>query len=209
MTYCTDTDLLRWDPTLLADAAFASQTRLTGTGTLAGTTFTLAAGSFTDAGVVPGEVLVLGGPSVAGCYPIVAVASDTTLVVSSLHEQLDDGVARPVGAADAAAFTVRTLWPQRDLVCRAIDDALELRPGQVVTNPSALRRAAALGTLHLVYTALSAINPEQSLDRRIRAELFERLYRKALRGAVVEIDTDGDGEPDVARSLAVIRLQHA
>ena len=36
MTFCTDTDLLPWEPNLLREASFASQTLLTGTGDLAG-----------------------------------------------------------------------------------------------------------------------------------------------------------------------------
>jgi hypothetical protein len=39
-----------------------------------------------------------------------------------------------------------------------------------------------------------------------RVEMYERLYRRALRSATVELDTDGDERADVARPLNVLRL---
>ena len=46
MPFCNDIDLLHWEPGLLKDATFASQTLISGTGNLAGATFTISSGSF-------------------------------------------------------------------------------------------------------------------------------------------------------------------
>ena len=69
MVYCTDVDLLHWEPNIFRDALFASQLLISGTGNLAGTSFTLASGSLTSAHVVPDEVMVLSG-ALAGSFPI-------------------------------------------------------------------------------------------------------------------------------------------
>ena len=44
LTFCNDIDLLHWEPNILRDAAFASQTLISGTGDLAGSTFTIPSG---------------------------------------------------------------------------------------------------------------------------------------------------------------------
>src|SRR5437764_14839643 len=85
MVYCTDVDLLHWEPNIFRDALFASQLLLSGTGNLAGTTFTLASGSLVDAHVVPDEVIVLTG-AVAGSFPVVSIDSATQLTLSVLHD---------------------------------------------------------------------------------------------------------------------------
>src|SRR5947209_1329292 len=119
MVYCTDVDLLHWEPNILRDALFASQLLLSGTGSLAGTTFTLASGSLSSAHIVPDEVVVLSG-ALAGSFPIVSVNSATQLTLSVLYDGLfpDSGsaVATPAGTAADLGFAVRTFWPQRRVV---------------------------------------------------------------------------------------------
>ena len=81
MIYCNDVDLLHWEPNIFRDALFASQLLISGTGNLAGTSFTLASGSLTSAHVVPDEVIVLSG-ALAGSFPIVSIDSATQLTLS-------------------------------------------------------------------------------------------------------------------------------
>ena len=40
----------------------------------------------------------------------------------------------------------------------------------------------------------------------VREQLYERLYRRALRSARLEIDTDGDGQANLRRPLNVMDL---
>jgi hypothetical protein len=212
MTFATDVDLLHWEPNLLREAGFASQTLLSGTADLEGTTITLTGGSsLLDSKVQPDHVLYLGGP-VDGSFPIVRVDSATELTLSVMYDALfpgqGDGEAAPAGSATSVPFAIRTFWPQRRITSELLLQAAGLRPEQAhrILNPGSLKRACTLGTLHMIYSALSAAAPDAS-DFSVRADLYERLYRRALRSARVEIDLDSDGSAECVRPLNVMSLQ--
>ena len=213
MTFCTDIDLLHWEPNILRDATFASQTLISGTGNLAGTVFTLASGSLTTAHVTRDQVIVLTGAT-SGCYPIVSVDSATQLTLSTLYDGLfptsGDPVASPAGTATGLTFVIRTFWPQRRVISELLLQAAGLDPtddaAHTIVNPESLRRPCTLGTLHMIYSALAAAATDPK-NLEVRVELYERLYRRALRSARVELDRDGDGVADTARALNVLELQ--
>jgi hypothetical protein len=213
MTFANDIDLLHWEPNILKDAAFASQTLISGTGNLAASTFTISAGSFTTSHVTNDLVIVLAG-SVAGSFPIVSVDGATQLTISTLYDGLfpssGDPAASPVGTANGLTYTIRTFWPQRRIVSELLLQAAGLDPtddaAATIVNPQSLRRPCALGTLQMIYSALAAASAEpEALN--VRAEIYQRLYRRALRSVTIEIDRDGDGEGDIARGLNVMSLQ--
>jgi hypothetical protein len=213
-TYCTDVDLLHWEPNLLKDAAFASQTLIAGTANLAGTTLTITSGSLSDAHVEANEVVVLSG-SVAGSFPVVSVDSATVMTISVLYDKLfpfsdDDAVIpSPVGTASGLSYVVRTFWPQRRIVSELLDRASGIDPesadAPTVLNPQALKRACTLGTLQMIYNALAAASgaPE---SYKVRADMYENLYRRAMRSARVELDLNGDGVADCRRDLGVLQI---
>lgn len=215
-TFCTDIDLLHWEPNICRDAAFASQTLISGTGDLAGSVFTIATGSFTTAHVTPDQVIVLTGGT-SGSYPIVAVNSATQLALSVLYDGLyptsGDPVPSPPGTAAGLAYVVRTFWPQRRIVSELLLSACGLDPADVeaadaILNPTALKRPCTLGTLHLIYSALAAAAAEPDA-LMLRVTMYERLYRRALESARVHLDLDGDGVAEVVRALNVLELQRA
>lgn len=210
--FCSDTDLLRWEPTIFAEAAFASQTLLTADCTLAGTTLTLSgAASFETSRVRVGQVAAISGTAVNGCYPILSIDSATTATVSILHDGLDapEPEIAPVGTSVGLHVAVRTFSPQRQIVSELLAWMSGIRPetSARVMNAQVLRRPCALGTLQMIYNAMAAAAPaNESADLVVRAELYERLYRKSLRGVVVELDLDGDGRIDSQRSLQLVQF---
>jgi hypothetical protein len=215
MIYCTDVDLLHWEPNLFRDAAFASQLQLAGTGDLNGTTFTLDAGSLAAAHVAANQVIVLTG-TVSGSYPIVSIDGATQLTLSVMYDGLypetGAGVASPVGTALDLGYAIRTFWPQRKVVSDLLTRAAGIGPetdapavAQVV-NTEALRRPCVLGTLQMIYSALAAAAAEPA-NFSTRAELYERLYRRALAQTRVRMDLDGDGREDATRMLSVVELK--
>ena len=213
-TFCTDIDLLHWEPSICRDAAFASQTLISGTGDLVGSAFSIASGSFTAAHVTPGQVIVLTGGT-SGCYPIVSVDSATQLTLSVLYDGLyptsGDPVPSPPGTAPGLAFAVRTFWPQRRIISEMLLtlcglDASDVTAGERIFNPAALKRACTLGTLHLVYSALAAVAPDPEVLLP-RLDLYYRLYRRAIASTRVQLDLNGDGVAESARALNVLELQ--
>ncbi len=215
MTFCTDADLLHWEPNLFRDATFASQLQLSGTGDLAGTTFTLDTGSLTDANIAAQQVIVLSG-ALAGSYPIVSVNSATQLTLSVLYDGLypdeGEGVAGPVGTAADLGYAIRTFWPQRRIVSDMLLRAAGVGPETIapteeqVLNPLALKRACVLGTPQMIYGALAASAAEPA-GLSARADLYERLYRRAVTHTRVQLDLNGDGREDATRHLGVIELK--
>ncbi|MEO6436890.1 MAG: hypothetical protein ABIP55_14175 [Tepidisphaeraceae bacterium] len=213
-TFCTDTDLLHFEPNLCRDAVFASQTLISGTGNLAGSIFTIATGSFTTTHVTPDQVIVLTGGT-SGSYPIVSVDSATQLTLSVLYDGLypasGNPVPSPAGTATGLAYVIRTFWPQRRIISEMLLTAAGLDPADAgaadkLLNPEALKNACTLGALHLIYSALAAAatDPEPLLPR---IATYERLYRGALGATRVELDLDGDGVAEIVRALNVVELQ--
>jgi hypothetical protein len=215
MIYCTDVDLLHWEPNIFRDAAFASQLQLSGTGDLSGTTFTLDTGSLAAAHVAAHQVIVLSG-TIAGSYPIISIDGATQLTLSVMYDGLypESGptVASPVGTAIDLGYAIRTFWPQRqvvsDLLTRAagIGAEADAPAGAAIINTEALRRPCVLGTLQMIYSALAAAAAEPPMFAA-RADLYERLYRRALAQTRVQVDLDGDGRADVTRMLSVVELK--
>ena len=206
---CTDIDLLRWEPHIASEAAFTTQTLLTTTGSVSGTTLTLAAGSFNSARVRAGFIACLTG-AINGSFPIVSINSESTCTLSVMYDGLDDSPALPVspGAGGELTISIRSFFPQRKIVSDLLSRMAGIEPGTSasILNPNDFRKPAVLGTLHMIYSAMSTAAFENRSDLIIRAELYERLYRKSLRGVVAEIDTDGDGSCDRQQSLRVVQF---
>ncbi len=215
MTFATDVDLLHWEPNLLREAQFASQTLQSGTADLSGTTLSISGTPFTfeDTKIAPHHVVYLGVPF-DGSYPIVTVDSATEITISVLYDGLfpDEGEpeSAPVGTATGISFAIRTFFAQRAIVSELLLQAAGLKSDQssAILNPSALKRPCSLGTLQMIYSALAAA-AENPSDFTVRADLYERLYRRALRSAVVEVDLDQDGVPESRRALNVLELRRA
>src|SRR5690348_6050683 len=203
MTFCNDIDLLHWEPNILKDAAFVSQTLISGSGDLTGTVFTIGSGSFNAAHVTADGAIVLGG-SILGTFPILSVDSATQLTISVLYDGLypaaGDPTASPITTASGVDYAIRTFWPQRRVMSELLLQAAGLDPtddaADSIINPQSLKRACTLGTLHMIYSALAAA-AEDPKNLNARVSLYETLYRRALRNAKVEIDADGDGRADI------------
>lgn len=206
--FATDTDLLHWEPNLLRDAGAVAQTLLSGTGTIESTSFTIDSGSLLDAQISGEHVIVLDAP-ISGSFPIVSVDSATAMTLSVLHDQIgaDGFSAWTPGAGSGIGFAIRTFWPQRRIVSEllSLTAGVDFAHASRIINPEALRRPCVLGSLQMIYTALAAASEEPGAYL-VRAEMYERLYRRALRATRVDVDLDDDGHIDVRRSLNVLQL---
>jgi hypothetical protein len=209
--FATDIDLLHWEPNVMIDAAGAAQTMLAGTGDLAGTIFTISAGTLASAHVTSDHAIVLAG-DVAGSFPIIHINTATELELSVLYDDLyrDDAPADPCspGAGNDLNFFIRTFWPQRQVASELLLQAARILPensGQIL-NPDALRRPCTLGSLQLIYTAMAA-SADEPAPFLVRADLYQKLYERALRSARLELDLNGDGIADEIRSLNIVQVR--
>src|SRR5438552_16807901 len=118
MIFCNDVDLLYWEPDVIKEAAFASQTLDVGSGDVAGNTLNVTSGLALDTQkVAAGQMIVFSG-AMTGSFPIIAVPGPFTLSFSALYDDFfpDRGSPPdPVGAASVrgADFGIRTFWAQR------------------------------------------------------------------------------------------------
>ena len=123
MTFCDDKDLLHWEPNLFIEAATVSQTLLSGSGNLEGTTFSITSDGPTlnDAHVAPNHVVIFsGGPN--GSFPVTEIVNPTKLGLSVLYDDISAAgfAPSPAGFGEGVAFAVRTFWPQRNAASEAI-----------------------------------------------------------------------------------------
>lgn len=210
MTFATDIDLLHWEPSLLEEAPFPSQILLAGSCDLDESALTIETGSFTDAQVQVGNVVVLTG-AIAGTFPITAVDSATQIQVSALYDQLSpDFIPSKVGTATGLTFSIRTYWAQRQMASDLILATAGLDPeefGEKVLITAPLKRACVLGTLQMIYNAIAIGEPQDNHPNAIRSNLYGKYFRKSLRQVKLEIDTDGDGEAEIIKDLNVCLLK--
>jgi hypothetical protein len=210
--FITDRDLLVLEPNVFRDAGWIGQRPLQGTGSVSGTNLTLTAGSFTTAGVAPGHVLLYD----ALALEVVSVTSATVAVVSLLRAQASDA-ALPPPALGSKPVTCWTFRPQAFLMhsqmLRMLGIEPEAAPDSMVceasiVNPQALALAEALGTLHLVYAAASALSPADSA-LPARAMMYRQRFEEERRRAIARLDLDGDGQADCTRRLNILQLARA
>jgi hypothetical protein len=210
--FCTDVDLLHWEPNIFRDAAVSAVLLLSGKADLQGTELTCTWKS-NGCDTLPkninvDDVVVLAG-EISGSFPITAV-SGPRLTISVLYDGLfpdrKDGSTGPIGTTRDVAFSIRTFTAQRQCISNLMLAAAGVTDGlAAIVNTQALRRPCAIGTLQMIYNALAAASsaPEQL---RYRADLYERLYRRTLSRCRLELDTNGDGKADEVRTLNALEL---
>ena len=214
MTFCTDIDLLHWEPNLLRDAAFASQTLIGGTG---------------DARrheLHDRQRLVrrLEGEGRPGDRARRAARRDVPDRRRRQRDAADaerdvrravpdpqraEPVPGPIGTAGSIAYAVRTFWPQRLIVSELLLQAagLEPRPSRdAVLNPD-----GAEAPVHAGHAADDLHRPRRrrcgpdgllGARRPVRAPVPPRAAQRD-----VEVDLDGDGIPESRRALNVLELR--
>jgi hypothetical protein len=207
--FATDADLLRFEPALTRDVGWVGQRAARGVGDLDGTTLTMTELDvpFDEARVGAGHVAVVAG---VPCE-VLERLGPMSLRVSRLRHAPDAPEAPPP-PAQAVPVEVPTFTPQIALAHRQVLAMLGIDPdggeglgADAITNPGALRVLEALGALHLVFAAASALAREDSPVSH-RASAYRRLFGAERARAVARLDTDGDGRPDATRRPSVIHV---
>jgi len=205
--FASERDLLAIEPHAFTDALWAGRRVTGGQGDVSGTTLTAASASvgFDAAQVAAGQVVVVAGVPLE----VVSVVSATQLAVSLLRADAS-GPALPPAPVAGVGFTVVSFAPQIALVHRQLLGLLGLEgvdgPGaDAIVDTGALAHAEALGALHLIYSAASALSgPSSALGAR--AAQYRELFSAARRGLAVRLDLDGDGVADATRRPSLVHL---
>ncbi len=206
--FAKDRDLVVLEPGLMRDVAWSGQRVLYVNGSMAGTTLTLGSGSFLDAGVDAGHVVVFNNVA----HEVVSVESASVATVSLMRAST---ASSPVAGAQSGPTGVVEVWsfvPQIGLVHRQVLAMLGIDPDGggdldegAVTNPRALAKLEALGALHLIYAAAGAPGRGGAKFEQ-RAEMYRQRFSSERERVVAMIDLDGDGIADTARRANVFVL---
>lgn len=203
--FITDGSLLAYEPELFTDLPFAALRTLKVTdGALEGARVLSATGGFET--LAAGDVLLIrGGPSDRGaCFVIQQINDDSDLLLERA----------PAGLPAASGLTIegRTLRPLIMTVHAELLRALGMDPDDpqspdesTIVSVQVMRELEALGTLSRAYAA-AVVGAGMNGVMIDKARAYQARFATALRGARVLLDTDGDGEPDVWRSLGVVEL---
>ena len=213
--FATDRDVLTLEPSAFRDIAWAGQTLVTGTATIAGTTLTMATQDvgLDAARVDAGMVVVVGDTA----YEVIARLSSSQLTVSKVRPGVEDDPL-PGLVAVAQAARVSSFGPQLAIVHAQVVRMLGLASGpagggdgpgeDAVLNPDELARLVAVGALHLVYSSAAAALGADSAPGQ-RAEHYREMFNEERRRAVARLDLDGDGLADAVRRPGVAMLGRA
>ncbi|MBL1217001.1 MAG: hypothetical protein D8M59_05835 [Planctomycetes bacterium] len=215
MAFATDRDLLVPEPNLFRDMSFASQILAIGSdGTIGGTTFTSFTSNFTNVGIDAGHVIVVGGVALE----VVSRLSATQLVVSRLRPDGNNGSLLPPTSGNNLTFQVCSYAPQIESVHALIQNACELHavgssgvssssyPEDQVVNPDEIVRVEVMGALYLAFAAAGSLTGASNAELAQRAELYRQRYDAARSAARVLIDTNGDGEAEIVRTMNTVKF---
>lgn len=203
--FITDSDLLNSEPRVFEQLPFAAQQVLrVDDAALSGTTLTSVTGGFDVLAAGDAAVLRTSEADVA-TSEIDQITDDNTLVLAAEPTHLS--------ASSGLTLIVRTFLPQitdvHGQIMRALridtDDPDEALDESSIVSISVVQRIEVLGTLARAYAAAVALAGDNDVIEQ-KADAYAGQFVAALRGACVQIDTDGDGRADVSRVAGIGRL---
>jgi hypothetical protein len=209
----TDRDLLALEPNLFRDMGWLGQRLVSGTGSIAGTTLTLASSDvgLDDAAIGAGHVALVDQTP----YEVIERLSATELTVSRLRAE-EDGDVVPPTPVSGKPVAVYSFAPQIALARAGILRLLRIDPGapaegvlteSSVLDAAALRWVVTLEALRLVFTGAATVEePDVSEFAAAKAAMYEERAGRERQRLTFEIDTDGDGQPNALRRLNTAHL---
>jgi hypothetical protein len=201
--FCTDADLLAWEPAIFLESAFAHQALLKDApATLAGTTLTLSAAVLATAGILPGMVaqVTTGDGALTQLAEIAGVESPTVASVSALRGRSADPAIPPL-TQGAVKVTVVSFRPQ---IAASGDALLALVGVQSSRDADATPASADLSGFGPAcgFAALAALFRTLTESKHAtnlvfsKHDFYDGLARAARQTLSATIDQDGDGIPE-------------
>lgn len=208
MLLCTDTDLVRVEPNVFSEIQWLSQRLVKATGSVSGTTLTIASPdvNFDGAQLAPGMVVLIGGVA----HEVIAKLSATTATISRVRPTSADAVLTP-SPVSGVEVIIASMMPQAAGVSERVCRMFGLKPtpsagDATLVDPGEVTRFAALLTLAAAYSAAASISGDDSPAGK-RAAKYRELANEERRTLTVRIDLDGDGIADAVRRPSVVVLE--
>ena len=214
VTFCTDTDIFKYEPVLFGELYLPSQVLTAGTGgQLSQTTFSASGADFVGAQVSAGGVIYLKSANglLDGGYEIVSVDSATQLTVSVVKAASDDEpIAPPAGAE--IDYRISTFAPQAGEVAFQLTEHFGIKPGnpasdievQDILDPDVLKRASVFAVISTVYATLASKAKDENFWKK--SLYYQRLFERARERCRLGVDLGSDQLADVTRVGASGRL---
>lgn len=213
--FCSDVDLLKWEPALFYEADRPSQVLSQGSdGVKNGVTFSSATATFNDSGVAAGHVVHLrdSGGAVEGCYEIVSVDSQTQLTLSVVRAQ-SDGAAIALPTGEQPNYVVTSYDPQieeaSDMLLRRFgikEEGSESVSVEDIMDVRALRLVCVYSVLAMLYSGMAEWG-DGTTDFWTKAHHYQAMFQLVRNRVRLEIDTDQDGIAEQIRDGNTTRLQ--
>lgn len=215
--FSTDSDILRFEPSLFGDLYFQWQVLSLGhDGQLESTVFSSATGNFITNAVQVGGVIYLKDPdgTLEGMYEITAVNSEMELTISVLRQSQSDAPVQ-VGLAADLYYRIGTYAPQSYDVMYELTQYFGIQPGNAeseykaedIYNKDVLRQASTHAVIAGVYATLASAADDA--DGYWKKSLYyQGLFEKARERCRLSIDQGNDGVSDrtiIGGSIRLIR----
>ncbi len=209
MNFATDTDLLRYEPTLFNDLPWSSQQRIhVHDGHVTGTSLSSATANFNAACVEAGDVVLAGGIP----HEVLGRPDDHTLTISRVRVRpLDYAIVPEPG--DQLEVIIRTFSHQTAIVHGYLLQMLDIDVDDPscgldedsIVSLSVMVRLEVLGSLQRIYNSSLSLSGDNQMLMHKAGE-YTRRFKSACNRAAVLIDTDGDGYGDERRTISFTRL---
>ena len=212
--FCSDADLLAWEPSVFLETVFVHQSLLReATVTLAGTALTVSGASLVAAGVLPGMVaqLTTADGSFTQLAEIVSLESPTAATVSALRARHSEPAIPPL-TQGTLKLTIISFRPQIVATGAALLAHVGITSEGDTTSPAYADLAGfaptcAFATLAALFRTLTENKHATNLTFT-KHDFYAGLAQAARQTLAATIDQDGDGVPETritAGSRAPVR----
>ena len=215
MSFCSDVDILRYEPVLFGELHLQCQVLCSGSGgVLDGTSFTVSDNDLVASGVQAGGVIYLrdGEPIVGGCFEIVSVESASELTVSVIRGDKEEAAVGPASASEVE-YRISTFGPQINEAEFELSEQFGMQPGDAesdltvdeVLDTGSLKRMCVFSVISSVYAMLASGAGDENFWKK--SLYYRRLFEKAKERSKVCFDTDVDGVAEKKKAGGWSRLR--
>jgi hypothetical protein len=213
MYFCSDVDLMAWEPAIFFESAYAHQALVKeAVGTLTGTALTVPAASLGNVAAGMVATVETADGSLTQLLEVVAVADGGHATLSALRGRGGETPLAPL-AGGSVKVTVVSFRPQIAAVGDGLLAMIGVESGRDSEDPgiadtSGFRHATIFGVLAAVYRTLAAAQAASNITYS-KLGFYEGLYRGARRAIAATVDRDGDGVPETPVAADVGALTRA